>query len=214
MLTNPDITKIMVGSMGTNCYIISDNKSCEAVILDPGDDGDYITQVISDKKLIPTEIVATHGHFDHILSVTELKLIYKIPFCMHANDQFLLKTMSSSVRHYLNITAGPTPVIDHFIQAGDIIKIGRLNFHVLETPGHTPGSICLYHKRSNNLFVGDLLFAGGGVGRVDFSYSDANEMEESLDLINKLPSGTMIYPGHGEFFKLRQEEYTDLYEIS
>ncbi len=214
MLSEPDITTIKVGGMGTNCYILADNKSCKAVIIDPGDDGDYITQVISDKKLIPTEIVATHGHFDHILSVTELKLTYKIPFSMHANDQFLLKTMSSSAKHYLNIVADPSPILDKTLQEGNTVKIGRFNFHVLETPGHTPGSICLYHKKSDNLFVGDLLFAAGGVGRTDFSYSNAGQLQKSLDKINKLSTGTRIYPGHGESFKLRMEINNNLYEIS
>lgn len=205
MQTEPDITTIKVGGMGTNCYILSDKQSREAVIIDPGDDGDYITQVISGKKLIPTKIVATHGHFDHILSVTELKLTYKIPFSMHTKDQFLLKTMVSSAKHFLNIITDPIPIVDSSLEEGDNIKIGRFNFLVLETPGHTPGSICLYHKKSDNLFVGDLLFAGGCVGRTDFSYSNAGQLQKSLDKINKLSTGTRIYPGHGESFKLRNE---------
>lgn len=202
MPSNPDITTLTVGSMETNCYMLSDKKSREAMIIDPGDDGDYISRIISDKKLIPAKIIATHGHFDHILAVNELKLIYKIPFIMHINDQFLLSIMASSAKHYLNIVADPTPLIDQFIQEGDDLYIGSNKFQVLQTPGHTPGSICLYNKSSNNIFVGDLLFAGGSIGRTDFSYSNAGMMKKSLGKINKLPSGTRVFPGHGDSFIL------------
>ncbi|MBI3379572.1 MBL fold metallo-hydrolase [Candidatus Gottesmanbacteria bacterium] len=192
-----EILTLVVGQMQENCYLVYDPKSLETIIIDPGDDADYIERIIADKKLNPIQIIATHGHFDHIMAVTELKFAYRIPFNIHKGDDFLVKNMASSVKHFLGITADPPPIIDGYLNSDEKIRIGESYLEIIETPGHTPGSICLYNKKENILITGDLLFADGGVGRTDFSYSDGEELQKSLKKIFKLSSKTQIYPGHG-----------------
>lgn len=200
-----EVVSLVVGSLQTNCYLICDTITSDTLIIDPGDDAFYIENIISDKRFHPTTIIATHGHFDHILGVTELQLAYRIPFLIHKKDHFLVSHMQSSAKHFLKIDVDPTPRIDRECIGGEKITIGKTSFSLIETPGHTLGSICLYQKKEGILFTGDLLFAEGGMGRTDFSYSDKNHLDESLAKIFRLPEKTIIYPGHGKLSTLRKE---------
>lgn len=199
------VLTLAVGQMQENCYLVYDEKSLEAIIIDPGDDADYIERIIEDNKCIPRSIIATHGHFDHIMAVLELKLAYNIPFLINKNDEFLVRNMASSAKHFLGITTDPPPDINGYIQDKEKIKLGAESLTVIAVPGHTPGSICLYSKKDNLLFTGDLLFADGGVGRTDFSYSDSKELKKSLQKIFRLPPRTRILPGHGRSSTLIEE---------
>lgn len=199
------IITLVVGQMQENCYLVFDSETLKTIIIDPGDDADYIERIIADNRLVPQLIIATHGHFDHIMAVTELKLAYNIPFKIHKNDEFLVKNMQNSAKHFLGVVADPPPIIDAFLNPKSGIKIGSIKLEIIETPGHTPGSCCFYSKKENILFTGDLLFAVGGVGRTDFSYSETKLLEESLKKIFKLPSETTIYPGHGGSSTLKEE---------
>lgn len=203
-----NILTLPVGQMQENCYLVYDKKTLEAIIIDAGDDGDYIERIISDNRLVPQLIIATHGHFDHILAVTELKLAYNIPFKIHKDDEFLVKNMQNSAKHFLGITTDPPPIIDGFLAPKSRIKIGGSKLEIIETPGHTPGSCCFYIKSENVLFTGDLLFADAAVGRTDFSYSNAKLLEKSLQKIFKLPPQTIIYSGHGKSSTLSEETET------
>jgi len=189
-----DIVKLIVGQLATNCYLIFD-ESKKTIIIDPGDDGDYIIQKITELNLTPKFIIATHGHFDHILAATEIKFAYNIPFLMHKNDLFLLKHAPESAKYFLGLNIDPIINPNPFIRQGDLIKIGRMKIKVMETPGHTPGGISLYIN--NYLFSGDVIFADG-VGRTDFKYSSKKDLNKSIKKLHKLPLKTIIYPGHGE----------------
>lgn len=190
-----EVEKLTVGQMAENCYLVYDKINRETVIIDPGDDGDYLIRKIIDLKLKPVYIVATHGHFDHILAVLELKLAYKIPFLIHQADLFLLELAQQSAKHFLGIEVDPIPKPDKFFKDGDEIKFRTQKLRVMETPGHTSGSICLLGK--NVVFTGDTVFAEG-VGRTDFAYSSRDDLQKSLKKILKLPDKTLVYPGHGE----------------
>lgn len=200
-----EIITLIVGQMQTNCYLVHD-QSPDTLIVDPGDDADYIERIISDNKLKPSKIVATHGHFDHIMAVTELQLAYSIPFKIHKSDEFLVKNMQSSAQHFLGIVTDPPPIIDEYLNPVSGIVVGKHKIQIIETPGHTPGSICLYSKKEKILFTGDLLFADGGVGRTDFSYSSPEDLHNSLQKIFKLPGETQILPGHGPASQLDLEK--------
>lgn len=199
------IITLAVGQMQTNCYLLADQESKKCFIIDPGDDSDYIQRVIADNDLVPQIILATHGHFDHIMGVTELKLAYNIPFIIHPNDEFLVNNMGSSAKHFLGISTDPPPTVDGFIKDGHKIKVGELSLQVIHTPGHTPGSVCFYSAKEEIVFCGDLLFAHGGVGRTDFSYGDRNNLQESVNKIIKLPKDTVLYSGHGFSSKVKDE---------
>lgn len=190
------IRSLIVGRLQSNCYLIFDDTT-EATIIDPGDDADYIIRIIADEGATPTKIIATHGHFDHIMAATELQLAYSIPFLIHKKDKFLVKRMNDTALYFTGIDGGPPPKIDGYLKDGQRIKIGDSSFAIIETPGHTPGSISLYNKKESVLIAGDLIFAGGGVGRTDFSYSSPEDLQASLSKILKLSKATTMYSGHG-----------------
>lgn len=200
------VISLPVGQMQANCYLIYGELPGDTLIIDPGDDADYIERIISDHKLNPIKIIATHGHFDHILAVTELKLAYNIPFLINQKDEFMVENMKKSAKHFLGIDVDPPPEIDEYLKDGDKLTDGNIELEVVETPGHTPGSICLYLPREKLILTGDTLFAGGGVGRADFSYSSSQDLGNSLKKIFKLPAKTTIYPGHGRESTLGEEK--------
>jgi len=197
-----DIVTLTVGQLQTNCYLVIDGTTSDALIIDPGDDADYIERIISDKRLNPKSIIATHGHFDHILAVTELTLAYKIPFLIHKDDEFLVSNMQNSAKHFEGIDVDPPPRIDKFIDELNLITVGSHSLRVFHTPGHTPGSLSIYNKKQSFLICGDLLFAGGAVGRTDFSYSDPKLLAQSLSKVLLLSQDTIVYPGHGDRTKI------------
>jgi hydroxyacylglutathione hydrolase len=198
------IKRLVVGQMGTNCYLVTNQKSGETLIIDPGDDAEYVSGEISKLDIHPISIIATHGHFDHIMAACALQLAYNIPFFMHKSDAFLLDNMQSSAQHFLGIlTVDPPPKIPKFLTNKDTIA----DLAVLHTPGHTPGGICLYAKNEHMLLVGDTIFADGGVGRTDFSYSNKIQLDTSIKTILSLPSNTILYTGHGEETTVKQELY-------
>lgn len=189
------IEKLVVGTLSTNCYLVWEKKTRKALIIDPGDDGGFIIQKIQDLMLSPQNIIVTHGHFDHVLAATELKLVFAIPFLIHRADLFLLRQAQQSAKHFLGIEVDPPAEPDEFVKEGNFLKIGHEELKVLETPGHTPGGISLLGK--GIVFTGDTLFSSG-FGRTDFSYGSKENLQKSLVKLFKLPGNTVVYPGHGE----------------
>ncbi len=184
------IHSIKVGESATNCYLIWDEKTKDAIIVDPGDSADYIERVVGDLSINPIKIILTHGHWDHTMAVLELSLAYQIPILINPADAFLLRRLH------------PPPKIGENITNGDFIELGKSKLRVIETPGHTPGSISLYCAASKFVVVGDIYFADGTFGRTDFGYSHKKILIESLKKIKKLPASVTVYPGHGEAFKV------------
>lgn len=192
------VRKLVVGQLQTNCYLVFDEKNSEAIIIDPGDDADYIIRILSDLNLKPAKIIATHGHYDHLLGVAELKLSYNIPFLMHKKDEFLLSRMGTSALHFSGHKTDPAPKVDEYLKEGDILKVGNYKLEIIHTPGHTPGSVSLYSNELEVVFVGDVIFAGGGIGRTDFKYASRQELDKSIRKLFKLPKETKVFSGHGE----------------
>ncbi len=195
------IETVVVGQMATNCYIFQDIQTNKSLIIDPGDDAEHISDVLTRLHADPTMIAATHGHFDHIMGAYALQLMYNIPFVIHEADTFLLQTMQSSAMHFLGLPRiDPSPHITRFISDKDILDVGNYKVTVLHTPGHTPGSVCF--GIDGVVLVGDTVFAGGAVGRTDHSYSRPLDLSVSLEKIRSYPKGTRILPGHGVVFRL------------
>jgi len=201
------IDRLIVGQLATNCYLLTDRITQETLIVDPGDDAEYITECLNRLQTKPKAIVATHGHFDHILAVRALQLAYRIPFFLHPADLFLVKQMAVRANHYLpEKIKDPPPVVTKTLADRDELTIGKLAFRVSATPGHTPGSVSLYCQSEKIVLVGDLVFAHGAVGRTDFSYSDNSGLRQSLQKIFSLPAYTVVYPGHGEPTTIEREK--------
>lgn len=171
--------RIIVGPIMTNCYILElGNK---AIIIDPGGNPEKIIPLIREKKV--SAIVATHGHFDHVLAVEELKRITGAPFYLHYAD---LEVMKRAMTLYAPGYKAPEPDYD--------LADGLDGFEVIHTPGHTPGSVCLV--RDKVLFSGDTLFREG-IGRYDFPEGDGEQLALSIQKLMELDDEVEVYPGHG-----------------
>ena len=190
--------------MQANCYLLEQDGN--ALLIDPGDSADFLLEKIAIQHLKLIGIVATHGHFDHIMAVGEIQLSYPtIPFYIYPKDKFLLKRVIETANHFL----GFDPVVIPITKTKDLNtgtwSISTFKFQILSTPGHTPGSVSLYLKDSNILFSGDTLF-NAGVGRYDFSYSSKEDLKTSLASLLLLPPQTIVYPGHGPETSIEAEQ--------
>ncbi len=196
------IHTIKVGLIETNCYIVSDSKK-QCWVIDPGNESKKIIEVIDREKYLPSKILLTHGHFDHIEAVSRLKQVFpNIKVYINSEDIPFL-TNNQIWETYLG-----RPLIDasydETIKDGDIIEQGELKATVLCTPGHSAGSVC--YLMDNDLFSGDTLFAFGGIGRTDLWNSSAAAMRVSLKKLFALEKNMNVYPGHGPASTLEHEK--------
>jgi hydroxyacylglutathione hydrolase len=198
-----EIVSWQLGSLQTNSYLVWD-KNKQAVIIDPADDPEFIADKISSLNVTPLYILATHGHFDHILAVTGLKLIFNIPFLCSQADEFLIKSMTKRAGYWQADKNTPIPVIDKYINGNEEIVFGEGKLTVVATPGHTPGGVCFYNKNENILFTGDTLF-NQAIGRSDLSYSSPDDLKISVQKLLQLPPNIIVYPGHGLITTIAQE---------
>lgn len=185
-----EVKCLSVGELQTNCYLVWNKHSSNCLIIDPGDDADFITIEILERKLKPKAILLTHGHFDHCLACLELKLNFNIPIYLNPKDTFLYQNAAKSAGHWTAVKALKQPPTSPFPKE---IELGNETITVLSTPGHTPGSICLYS--APHLFVGDTIFEEG-VGRTDFPYASSKDLKKSIAQIMSYPEETFIYSGH------------------
>ena len=194
-------------ALRTCCYVVHDSEG-HCMIIDPGCFGskeeqrlvDYIEQ----NKLTPQLVVNTHCHFDHLMGLPFVLKNYNIPLYMHALEEGNLQQAS---HHAMLFGFGmPQPYLDyHPLHDQDTLTCGTLEFRVLHTPGHSPGSVCLYRKQDTVIFTGDLLFAGS-VGRTDLPGGDYAQLMTSLSVkIRPLPPATVVYPGHGPATTVAEE---------
>ena len=201
------IIKLIVGQLQTNCYLLIHNN--QAVIIDPGDDADLINQTLLEEKVVPLAMLATHGHFDHVMAGFELQVNFNIPFYLHSQDQFLLDRQQETARHYLDSAEIP-PAVQKVTDLAKHLKPKKLfpNFamQIIHTPGHTPGSVSFYFPKEKMLFSGDVLFAGGGRGRTDFAYCSYNDLQKSMDKLFELPKDTRVYGGHDKSMIIGEEK--------
>jgi len=174
------------GEYQTNCYIIND------IIIDPGVGA---TEWIS-KNANPKAILLTHGHFDHVWSVAELKEKYDIPVFIHKDDEFMLS------EDIFNIGV-PKTKADILIDEDKTIKIDDIEVSFKHFPGHTPG--CMTIEIDKFMFSGDFIF-NGSIGRVDFPYSSPKLMKKSFDKFLKLNYDKIVLPGHGDKTTIKNEQ--------
>ena len=196
-----EILSFSLGALNTNAYLVFCPKTRAGLIIDPADEANFLSEKILREKIKPLAIVATHGHFDHLLAANELQLAFRIPFLIHQNDQKILSTLQKSASwHLRRKMSEESPKKLSFLKEGEKICFGKEWLTVIELPGHTPGSIGLYNFSQKILFSGDTIFKDG-VGRADFAYSSPESLTQSLQKIREKFAGFRIFPGHGESFK-------------
>lgn len=196
--------KMVMGELQTNCYLVWEEESREAVVIDPADGGEDISDEIQRLKLKPLVILGTHGHFDHLLAVLDLKLIFNLPVGISSQDWFLLKRQKETAEYFLKrkIKTPNLEKVEIDLNRAMTIRLGGQKLILIKTPGHTPGGICFYAKENGLLFTGDTLFGDGSSGEISHKYSSVWELKNSLNKIFALPEDTLILPGHGEETKL------------
>lgn len=193
---------LLIGPLGVNCYILGDEHTRQAVVIDPGGNPREILKTIEKRALKIIAIVNTHAHFDHVLALTEVRAATGAPFLLHAGEAQILASAQMSGAMFGMAMRQPAPP-DRLLNDGDTIPVGALRLKVLHTPGHTPGGICLLFD--NRVIVGDTLFQSG-IGRTDFPGGDyATLMTSIRDKLLTLPDETIVYPGHGPATTIGEE---------
>ena len=198
------VKRFVLNSMGTNTYVIGDPGS-DVILLDPSHPNlQPVLEYVKEQKMNVRLIVNTHGHFDHIAGNEAARTLFQAPLWCHDADVPLLFRGKDLVQMYFGVSINVSQPDANLCEGMDI-KIGGVHFTVLETPGHSPGSVCLYDREAQVLMSGDTLFAGT-VGRTDFPESDAQAMMASLkNKLYPLPDDVKIYPGHEEDSTIGEE---------
>lgn len=189
-----EVERLVVGPIAANCYLVRCSEAGDALVIDPGAEGETILQKAKEKSLCIRYIVNTHGHGDHIGANGSLHAATGAPILIHAADAPLLTSAMKNLSAWLS-GGVVSPPADRLLADGDEIECGAVVFKVLETPGHTPGGISL--QAPGVVFTGDTLFQGS-VGRTDFPGGSAAVLLNSIRTkLLVLPDDTLVYPGHG-----------------
>lgn len=194
---------LVVGPLDVNCFIMACEKTKKGIVIDPGDNIDDILNIVQKNNITVTEIVATHGHFDHIGRVTSIKEKTGAPFTIHKADMFMVEGLVE-IASFLDIDTDPAPEVDRFIDEGDTITFGTETLNILHVPGHAPGNVAFTWP--GHAIVGDTVFAGS-IGRTDLEGSDPQVLMDSIcNKILTLPDETILHPGHGPNTTVAQEK--------
>ena len=191
------IAVMQLGSYGTNCYIVWDENTKNAAVIDPGDEAPSVLQTLQKEGLHLQMILLTHAHFDHVGAVDAIQAATGCKIYLHKADLTLPPEMT-----------GTTPHPTDFYDEGDTVTLDSIVFRVLHTPGHTPGSVCLI--ADDVMFSGDTLFAGS-CGRTDFPGSSWMQMESSLRKLHDLSGDYTVLPGHMGSSTLERERKTNFF---
>jgi hydroxyacylglutathione hydrolase len=208
---------IPVGMLQCNCSIVGDPITREALVIDPGDEVTRILELLGRHKLTVKAIVSTHAHIDHVGGLSKLRQYTGAPILMHRNDLPLYQGMELQAA-FLGVPTPEITDVDQLLKEGDALNWGSFAANVIHTPGHTPGSVCLYMPKETGmpaprLFAGDTLFAGS-IGRTDLWGGSMEQITASLKgKLMQLPDDTVVYPGHGALTTIGKERSSNPFLI-
>ncbi len=198
------VVHLIVGPLQSNCYILIDELSGQAGVIDPGGDAEKIARELTVQDVEPVAIFCTHGHPDHVaaadrlLQRTSAGAVYIHPDEVATLSRYALPELGEV--QLPNLTE---------YEDGDEMDVGKLKLRVVHTPGHSPGSVCLAVDEEKVLFTGDLIFVGS-IGRTDLPGGNESQMQASLRrVIEEFPEDTVLYPGHGPQSTLAEELATN-----
>ena len=205
---------IALGQMQTNCYIVINRSTKEAVVFDPGDQGEKIMETLKKEGVRLTAVCLTHAHFDHIRGLFNIYQNFKCKIVVSFKDyKFLFDDyVNLSLFNDIKPCSFEKSLFKEedfiLINGDETIKISDLTCIVLDTPFHTTGSVCYYFVNENILFSGDTIFAQG-YGRTDLinAIDDVFTIKKSLNKILKLEKNIKIFPGHGETFLIKDWKF-------
>lgn len=191
------IETMTLGPVMTNTYIVADENTGEAVVIDPADEGRRIAEELHKRNWRIVNIWLTHAHFDHIAGAAELADNSKPipPVALHAADNQLWRIQGGAAFFGMKIDPGPEPTIE--LRHDQILNLGSYQFKVLHAPGHTPGHVMFYNESESVLFCGDVIFQGS-IGRTDLPGGDYETLINSINSrVITLPDETVLFTGHG-----------------
>lgn len=196
--------------LGVNTYVLYD-RTGECIVVDASsffpDENKLLLNFILDNNLIVKHLVNTHLHFDHVFGVNLLASQFGVKLLMHRDDIVLLENLSQQLQLFgFNTNIDYKPEIGGFLAEDDVISFGEQQLKVLHVPGHSPGSIVLYHEKKKFALVGDVLF-NGSIGRTDLLGGNFEQLTEGIRTkLFTLPDDTEVYPGHGPKTTIGQEK--------
>lgn len=197
-----------VGPLGVNCTIIY--RDSNALVFDAGGDANRIKDFLDKNGIENIMLVNTHGHFDHVGAINDLKKLYNAKLYMSVKDDFLLKEAGNH-SEFFGLPRVSIPAIDVDISGMNNLPNNITDVSIIQTPGHTPGGLCFYMEELNLLISGDTLFRNS-IGRTDFPYCSYDELIISVKKLYSLPENTRVIPGHGPFtsigYEKRQNPFT------
>jgi glyoxylase-like metal-dependent hydrolase (beta-lactamase superfamily II) len=183
-----------VGPFEENCYLVADETSGRAVLIDPGDEGDRIIEMVRASGATLDAIWLTHAHVDHIGAIAAVRRTYDVPVWLHPLDLPYYATMSARAAEMYGVPFEQPDGPDRELADGDLLRCGKLEFTVMHVPGHAPGLVSF--NGDGVAFGGDLLFAGS-IGRTDLPLGSPADMDASLERFASLPDDVVVFPGHG-----------------
>ena len=199
-----EIKSMTLGMVATNCYLIINKETKEALLIDPADNALRISNVIEENVCTLKAILLTHGHFDHIMALNELKKRYNVPVYAHEEEEDVLK--QSSLNMSCMIGQIYTTQADIYVKDGEHLKLAGLDIIVLHTPGHTKGGVCYYLPEEKVLMSGDTLFHCS-IGRTDFPTGSMSQLVRSVkEQLFVLPDDVQVYPGHDSVTSIGYEK--------
>jgi glyoxylase-like metal-dependent hydrolase (beta-lactamase superfamily II) len=191
-----EVRGVVVGLFRENCWIVGSRKHGEACVIDPGDEPEQILALARDMGVRITRVVASHAHIDHIMAARAIVEATGAPFLLHESDQFIADNLPNAARMWLGQEIPPAPRPDAYPTDGQDLEIAGVTVRVIHTPGHTPGSLCLYAADAKLLFSGDTLFRES-IGRTDLPGGDTEQILRSIaQRLYALPEDTRVLPGH------------------
>lgn len=191
-----EVEKLVLGTVATNCYIISNPQTKQAIIIDPADRPQIIDDYIQTNDLCPVAILLTHGHFDHIFAVAQLSLEYHIKVYAQEEEKGLLEDAHLNYSYYVGRETIIQP--DILLSDREMVTLGGMRFTCIHTPGHTQGSCCYYFEAYGFIITGDTIFMES-IGRTDLPTGNANKIVTSIqEKLFCLEDDVYIFPGHGE----------------
>ena len=200
-----NVQTITVGAFQENCYLVVDDRTNHAVIVDPGSEGDRLVETIDRSGAQLQAIWITHAHVDHVGAVASVKRKWDVPIYLHPLDRRLYEAASRQAEVYGVPFEEPPPPDKEFAD-GQQLKIGSAEMTVMHAPGHAPGHVVIH---GNGIaLVGDCLFAGS-IGRTDLPFSNPPQLAATLQKISALAPETVVYPGHGMETTIAQERLSN-----
>lgn len=189
---------IPVGILACNCSVLGDETTGDAVVIDPGDEIERVQEVLARHNFRVKYIVATHAHIDHVGGIEKLKRATGAPVLMHEGDLALYQNIAMQAA-WLGVEAPDTVEVDQYLKEGDRLTWGSFILDVLQTPGHSPGSLSLHMPGEyRRIFSGDTLFQGS-IGRTDLWGGDYRQILRSIrSTLMGFADDTPVYPGHGQ----------------